>query len=347
MLSAPQIFAANANRLNSPFKLVVCFLLAGAPLITAAVASEEVVSIEQPIGEATGTGKSTEEQSTPLFESIVGRIDTFIKSKKYPKKCLALPSKSLPSESVSKKNLQRWLDEKVNYVDGVEYLELKQENSQNYLRQTLIPADNGSPRVGINANLELHTHSTYRISQQVFLEPGFDWGRKFQGGKIGFGLGGGSSPSGGQLKKDGFTARFIWRGNGDGTARMAVYSYAADRSQKLPYGDDHPLDGFDVPVGEWFNLMMEVTVNSDLETADGELKAWANGEKLLDLKNIHWQSEGEEPGIQKLIYSTFYGGGTIDWAPLQTTYIRFSDVCWAPVVEGYSALSPKGNSRNE
>ena len=132
----------------------------------------------------------------------------------------------------------------------------------------------------------------------------------------------------------------MWRGNGDNSARIAVYSYASDRTQNMPYGDDHPLTGFDVPVGEWFTLVMEVETNSNVDSADGSLKAWANGKQLVALEDIHWQSEGGQPAIQQLMFSTFYGGASLDWAPNNPTHIRFSDVCWAPVVEGYSAIDP-------
>ena len=272
--------------------------------------------------------------------SLIDQFSTRVKSWIYKQQCLNLQSHAVLAGAVSNDDWQHWLGKpKLKTIGGTEFLESGQQDDDYFLRQTLIPSEKGSPRVSISANLK--PRRTYRISQRIFLEPGFDWGRKNQGGKIGFGFGGGSTPTGGKVQPDGFTARFMWRGNGDDTARIAVYSYAADRTQNLPYGDDHPLNGFDVPIGEWFTLMMEVTTNSAVDTADGSLKAWANGQQLVELDNILWQSEGDKPAIQKLLYSTFYGGASIDWAPLQPTFIRFADVCWAPVVEGYSAITPE------
>jgi len=139
----------------------------------------------------------------------------------------------------------------------------------------------------------------------------------------------------------------MWRGNKDGTARMTIYSYAADRKQSLPYGDDHPLEGFNVPIGEWFDLAMEVTANSDISKSDGSLKAWANGTQLLEMEGIQWQASGDKPAVQRLMYTTFYGGNDSSWSPDKTTYIRFADVCWSPVLHNFEPLDPTlGSARN-
>jgi len=271
--------------------------------------------------------------------TFVDRVVTSIKSWLYPARCLQIPNNTIEFGAISTSDWQKWLgSHKINSIGGIEFLELGQDQNDYFLRQMLIPSDKGSPRVNFRARVK--AKRTYRLSQRIFLEPEFDWGRKNQGGKLGFGFGGGTAPTGGQVKPDGFTARFMWRGNGDDSAHIAVYSYAADRSQNIPYGDDHPLRGFDVPVGEWFTLVMEVESNSHVDSADGSLKAWANGQKLVELEDIHWQSEGDQPAIHQLMFSTFYGGASIDWAPNRPTHIRFTDVCWAPVVEGYSAIQP-------
>jgi len=276
-------------------------------------------------------------EKSSVVAGFVHRIKDWLKV--HPATCLDIPATPIQLGSIEATDWQQWLGEnELKTVGGTEFLELGQEEDDYFLRQELIPSEKGSPRVTISALLE--SKRSYRLSQKIYLEPEFDWGRKNQGGKLGFGFGGGTTPTGGQIKPDGFTSRFMWRGNGDDTARIAVYSYASDRSQNIPYGDDHPMTGFDVPVGEWFTLIMEVTANSDVTIADGSLKAWANGQQLVELENIRWQSDGEEPAIEKLLFSTFYGGASIDWAPHNPTHIRFSDVCWAPVVEGYSAIRP-------
>ena len=202
-----------------------------------------------------------------------------------------------------------------------------------------MPSSRGSARV--SARADLAPARTYRLAQSYYFEPGFDWGGRNEGGKMGFGFGGGSAPSGGQLQPDGFTSRFMWRGNKDGTAHAAVYAYSADRSQNLPYGDDHRLEDFQIPVGRWFTLVMEVELNSSTGSSDGSLRAWADGRLALERRNMAWQTRGSTPRVEDLFFSTFYGGADPSWSPDGTTHIRFADVCWAPVIDGASGIDPE------
>ena len=261
--------------------------------------------------------------------------------------CLELPDNAISFSDVDNDDWRAWVaPTKHHFSSATEYLSIgRSSDGKNTLRQQLVPNNNGSQTVVAGAYLS--SADTYRLTQSVYLEPGFDWGGTNEGGKLGFGFGGGSAPTGGKLQTDGFTVRFMWRGNNDGTAYMTIYSYAADRNQRLPYGDDHPLVGFNVPIGEWFDLAMEVTVNTSTSKSDGSLRAWANGSQLLALDGIQWQASGNKPAIQRLMYTTFYGGNDSSWSPDKTTYIRFADVCWSPVLDNFEPLDPTlGSARN-
>ena len=249
--------------------------------------------------------------------------------------CLALPPGPVPGGGVNQYRLGDWLGLDAKYLGNGQYLsvELGADGRPN-LVQRLVPSSSGSPTVSSRASLPRAT--TYRLAQSIFLEPGFDWGGSHEGGKLGFGLAGGSAPSGGSYREDGFTARFMWRGNGDGTARVAVYSYAADRTMNLPYGDDYPVEGFDVPVGRWFTLDMELTTNSSWGADDGEVRVRVDGEERLVRPGIAWQSRPHgtssgSPAVDALTYATFYGGNSWAWAPASTTRLRVRDVCWSAV----------------
>ena len=186
------------------------------------------------------------------------------------------------------------------------------------------------------------------MTQSVFFESDFDWGGSNEGGKFGFGVGGGSNPTGGLIQTDGFSLRLHWRGNKDGTARITAYSYAADRAQNLPFGDDYPFEGFTIPTGKWIDITFEIVANSSIDAADGSIRAWVDGELRLLRSNIQWQTSGGQPEIQKFIFATFHGGNDSSWAPSRTNFIRFSDVCWAPVVNtSTSALNDGENNRDD
>lgn len=240
--------------------------------------------------------------------------------------CLELPDERIDFGEVTNDDWDQWTGISLDFASKKEFLQVTTVDGTPALRQRFVPSSEGSARVVVRG--ELPEARTYTISQSVFFEPGFDWGRTKQTGKLGFGLGGGTSPTGGDLDPAGFTARFVWRGNGDGSARIAIYSYAADRTQNLPYGDDYDLEGFTAPVGQWFTLAMEVTANSAPGVADGRIRAWADDRLALDRTGIVWQDAGGDPTVDEFIYSAFYGGSSWDWAPESTTYVRFADVCW-------------------
>jgi len=229
------------------------------------------------------------------------------------------------------------------FATGEEHLAVQIESDTANLRHKYVPTDRGSDRVVVGSHLE--PHSTYRLSQMVFLEHGWEWGGDtFEGGKLGFGFGGGTTPSGGIVDLAGFTARIMWRGNYlgggkyDGSGRLVVYSYAADRPENI--GEDYFIGDYSVPIGEWFNIAYEIKANSSITKSDGHAKAWVNGELLLEETGIAWQQAGDSPVIDTLYYSSFYGGSNRGWAPSKTTYAKFKDVCWAPVIDGESGIDP-------
>ena len=242
--------------------------------------------------------------------------------------CLQLPEKVQSYGDITKPDFARWMGiDDWQYLTNARYLATgSTANGRQFLEQQFKPSAKGSVRVvGLG---HIPPQAGYTLSQAIYLARGFDWGGEDEGGKLGFGLGGNSVPSGGQTRTDGFSARFMWRGNGDGTANLVVYAYTADRQQNLPYGDDYPVGQFQVPIGEWFNVTMEVTINSDNNLADGGLRVWIDDELKLQKNAIQWQSDGPAPVVDRLIYSTFHGGNSETWAPDGTVYARFSDVCW-------------------
>jgi len=187
------------------------------------------------------------------------------------------------------------------------------------------PSDEGSERV--IAVIDLNPRLTYELKQRVYIEEGFDWGGNVESGKIGFGLGGGSAPTGGTTDKDGFTARLAFRGREDGTAEATVYLYSADRTQNLPYGDEFSIPNFVIPIGEWFDVAMRITVNSEHDKADGDILVAINDEAFLERTGMQWQTEGDQPNIDRLIFSSFHGGNSSEWSPESTVYAQFAETC--------------------
>ena len=257
--------------------------------------------------------------------------------------CLVLPDSDSDFGTITKADWESWIGN-VRFAIGSEFLAVEEsQDKKRTLRQKFVPHARGTNRVLAGANLP--SARGYRLTQSVYLEPGFEYGGRNEGGKLGFGFGGGSAPSGGEVAPDGFTARFMWRGNKDGSAYITMYSYASDRHTNLPWGDNYPLEHFSVPIGEWFELSMEVTANSSISRADGSARAWVNGELSMERNNIFWQSDGDMPVVEHLFYAAFYGGNDSSWSPGKTTYVRFADICWSPVIDGESGINPGPASR--
>ncbi len=240
--------------------------------------------------------------------------------------CIALPSEHTAFDEVNTNTLRDWIPT-LHYAVNPQHLSIESGLRGNTsLRHRFIPSSKGS--IPIIAAADLEPAKMFELQQSILFETGFDWGGTRETGKIGFGLGGGSNPSGGSLESDGFTARLIWEGNNDGTAKLGAYVYSADRSHNLPYGDVFLVDGFEIPIGVWLDITLVVTMNSSVDKSDGSLAIWINDEVRLSRENIRWQGSGQEPMIDSLLLSSFYGGNTSEWSPDYTTFARVGNVCY-------------------
>ena len=307
--------------------------------VTEPVPELESLPEPEPVTEPEPVVSEPEPVTEPEPEPVPEPAPVAVNSLPLNGQCLRFQNEPLSFGEVTNSTWRSWVSPlNFSYSENPQFLQAIDNSDGSSIRQKFEPASNGSARVLASAYLP--SERTYRLTQSVFLEPDFDWGGTEEGGKLGFGFSGGSAPSGGLLQTDGFSARFMWRGNKDGTANLVLYSYAADRTQNLPYGDDYPLSGFDVPTGQWIDLTMEVTVNSTSSASDGSVRVWADGVLRLQRDNIQWQSTGSDPAVQALSYASFYGGNSSAWSPGQTTYVQFKNVCWAPVTDGTSAIDP-------
>lgn len=239
--------------------------------------------------------------------------------------CLAIPEHVVPFGKVSKASMQKWFPG-LRYATNVHRLSI--ENGLvggRSIRQLFVPTENGSERV--LAGFEIAPASTYSLIQTIRFNNDFDWGGKYEVGKVGFGLGGGSVPSGGETRHDGFSARLVWLGDNRGEASLAAYVYSADRDQNLPFGDVYKVEGFTIIPDEWFEVELVVTVNSDLNTANGSLVVVVNDEIRFQRDNILWQKSGNQPVVDEMTYASFYGGNSSEFSPELTTDANIANVC--------------------
>lgn len=248
--------------------------------------------------------------------------------------CIALPDYR-PFGDVGTDDWGKWTDlTDIIFTTQNSFLAVEMvADGSRTLRHRFQPSYEGSPRVRMRGKLP--EQRAYRIRQRIFFEPDFDWGGTEEHGKFGFSLSGGSVPTGGSQATDGFSARLVWRGAGDGTAQLALYNYFADKNSR--FGIDFPT-GFTIPLGEWLDIVTEISMNQNHWSSDGSARVYVNGNLRMERQGIRWWSSGKEPAIDSLTYSAFYGGFDSRWAPDHQTHMRVADVCWEPMNESALAV---------
>ena len=195
----------------------------------------------------------------------------------------------------------------------------------------------GTDRVEAVFDISRRTEAT--LVQWIRMEPDYAMGRKYQTGKWGFGLIGGSGPTGGSNAHDGFSLRLAPFGDGtqpdtQSEVTMNLYVYSSDKVQPN-YGDRLPLidpstnSAFVMPRdGSWVQFAMYAKMNSSARASDGILRGYVNGVLMLEQTGKRWfaSSRSGTPHIDKILVNTFMGGNSGDWAPTKVNEIMFADI---------------------
>ncbi len=192
------------------------------------------------------------------------------------------------------------------------------------------PYDGGQFEVDFSKQTELW------CEYDLYLEPGFVWtsgsntGGKLPGLAGGVGYTGGSG-SDARNNGDGFSARYMWRANG----QLSLYLYYKDMPGT--YGQDF-YTGYYLPVGQWVKLKQQIKMNTAWNS-DGFVKVWANGNLILNQQNMRFMTTNH--GSSTFMFSTFYGGGDSTWSPNKDTYAKFDNIKISKTDP--SAPSPSGD----
>lgn len=194
--------------------------------------------------------------------------------------------------------------------------------------KVLYPAGKiGPTESGYQAPFEFEAADEYYLSYWVRFDEDFSWGTTQFGGKLGIGLAGGASCSGGQIctGENGFSSRLIWRK--DGQAAVYIYSmgnsgYGAEAD--LTYYNGEPIY---YPKGEWFNIVQRLKVNTVTNgqaNPDGEIEIWYNGFPVTQVTGLQFVTNDDK--VDKAYFSSFYGGAAETYAPAHDSYVWYDDV---------------------
>lgn len=193
------------------------------------------------------------------------------------------------------------------------------------------------------SDVDLTTAKEATFGYSVMFDEGFDWNK---GGKLP-GLYGGDdatvavSCSGGRRSDACFSARLMWRTDGQGELYTYLPPYTdsrfaanekqcsvAPKSECNPtYGASVGRGSFSFEAGKWTTVSQRVRLN-DVGQANGELELFANGESVVKVDGLILRASdaGRLRGIQM---QTFFGGSTSDWASPKDQNTYFSDFSMA------------------
>lgn len=197
------------------------------------------------------------------------------------------------------------------------YLIIGEEEDNNFVRVKYTPNNRGS--VQIFEVLDLEPSTEYFLKYSVYFEKDFEFSR---GGKLP-GLAP-ENPVWGCFKgvaSQGWSTRFMWREEG----KMTMYYYDQNR-EAGDCGSYVYAPEFNFEKERWYDLGLRVKLNS-LGKSDGELELRVDNNSLIYKNDLNFRKTGGEISlINKLVFTTFFGGSDSSWSPSKTVYSRFDNI---------------------
>ncbi|MEN0037360.1 MAG: polysaccharide lyase [Cellvibrio sp.] len=160
-------------------------------------------------------------------------------------------------------------------------------------------------------------HTQLWLQYKVMFDNNFTW---VKGGKLP-GLAGynGTKPTGcvNNSLLDGFSARFMWRENGNGF----LYLYNPVKQDEC--GDYSPLASF-FTKGRWYTITSSVELGT-ANQYNGVVTTYIDGIEVSRVSGLMLRNS-TSVSIDKFLFETFFGGSTTDWAPTTDQYSYFDNI---------------------
>ncbi len=179
------------------------------------------------------------------------------------------------------------------------------------------PSSRGTPVIQSQYQLPPAYSTQITLEYNIRFDKDFEW---VKGGKLP-GIRGGNKAAFGCVQPqpvDAWSYRLMWRANG--FAEMYLYDQSRANGT-VPCGvstkSKQPLFVRD----KWINLKMYAKINSAPSRADGIAKLYVDNKLALSRTGIKFKSVAGS-NIEKILFSTFYGGHDSSWSPSKSTYIH-------------------------
>lgn len=177
------------------------------------------------------------------------------------------------------------------------------------------------------------SYDTLWVSYNLKFQDSFNF---VKGGKLP-GLGGGSTPTGGQpvTGEDGFSARIMWKYTATASDSQGVATqYIYHMDQPSTYGEyfyyAYPNPNWSsarryFKPGQWHSVKTRIIINTPGQF-DGRITSWLDDELAMDSSAMRFRADGiTHFGVDKFLFSTFFGGGDVSWAASKDEHIYFDD----------------------
>jgi len=185
--------------------------------------------------------------------------------------------------------------------------------------------------------------------QEVTLEYSIKFEDDFQwviGGKLP-GLAGGDVPNGGEFigkgrLANGFSARFVWHVI-SGKPGILPYIYHPGRAGKYGqkvYGAGpllskvQPAKSFSernhnkmmvIQKNKWYKIKQTIKANTP-NKSNGTMKVWVDDTLTASIGGLKYIADGKNYRVDRIFFSTFYGGSGAAYAPKQDTHTRMKNI---------------------
>ncbi|HEY4541012.1 MAG TPA: hypothetical protein VIG66_01400 [Noviherbaspirillum sp.] len=178
-------------------------------------------------------------------------------------------------------------------------------NGSNAIKVLYRGNDEGSERVIVNYTLPRALQ--YTLSFDVNFCSGFDFGK---GGKM-HGLGPANPVAGGNaVSAPRWSARSMFRREG------GLQSYIYSQNMAGQYGDVVIAKDFTFHPGRYYAVTFQVVLNQPASASNGSMRIFVDGAPVIYHDNIRFRAtDSLDSQISTLMFNTFHGGHSPDWAP--------------------------------